>query len=386
MPAGKTAECAGSTPARKPAECVGSTPATKHLSSNLSHRTNNMLKAVPTSTQRAKRDRRSLHGLAIANAKTYCIKRASADTTSSSHLFTGEAVTKNIDSKNLVYVCNITLKDRDSDKVLLQRFNPANLRQEDDMRHSAKRGKELFEQVTQKARCKKYKVQSRQSTTGPTFPHYHFGAWHDRFMNNLVLTEETRQAGNEEGKQLVTDFCAWFKQFAKSFIQPFVDKDDSGLCDAFRSELVERSQEHFPWAAKQVKGLDTFCHSLYSTFSPFQGFSGNPHIDNDDADVSILVNLGQHAILELPEYNCQVVLQPLDVVFFLSNSVYHRTYQHQAHQDARSNVADRMAITCFFRKALLHHREPKNKNILYLAEQSEQQEQEYQQQRKRQRG
>ena len=77
------------------------------------------------------------------------------------------------------------------------------------------------------AKCKKHKADTWQSKEQQTFPHYHFGAWYDCFKTNLVLTGETLQAGNKEGKQAVVDFCAWFKGFAKSYIQLLVDNKDS---------------------------------------------------------------------------------------------------------------------------------------------------------------
>lgn len=140
---------------------------------------------------------------------------------------------------------------------------------------------------------------------------------------------------------------------------------------------------HFPWACKQVKGLDTICHWLYATISPFQRFSNNSHIDDEDADTSILVNLGQHALLELCHYNVQLVLQPLDVVVFLSNSVYHCTLQHAAHViDPKSQVGDCMAITCFFHQALVDHYEPTKTSIHYLAKEAAAREQDQKQQKK----
>ncbi|KAJ1019903.1 hypothetical protein NDA16_004184 [Ustilago loliicola] len=327
-----------------------------------------MLIPVPTSSQRYKCDKRLLATLAVTEAETHVLKkvfskktpglppRTAAVQLSNPEFFTREAMTKFTDSKNQPYVRNITFTDADTGAVILQCFGPSSQSTSNDMKASAVHGMDLFKVVTKMAKCKKHKADTQQSKEQQTFPHYHFGAWYDCFKTNLVLTGETLQAGNKEGKQAVVDFCAWFKGFAKSCIQLLVDNKDSGLCDAFRAELIAQRDNHFPWACKQVKGLDTICHWLYATISPFQGFSNNSHIDDEEADASILVNLGQHALLELHHYNVQLVLQPLDVVVFLSNSVYHHTLQHAAHViDPKSQVGDCMAITCFFCQALVDH-------------------------------
>ena len=352
-----------------------------------------MLKPVPSLQARQKRDKRLVFELAMLQAESHIVtKRLDTDPPlpprdaaiqlTNPKIITGEALAQFSDSKSQIYVRNINLIDSATGAIILQRFGPTSLRHSDDMRESAEHGADLLKEVTAHSRCKKHSAATRQTKEQQVFPHYHFGAWYDKFGNNLVLTGETSQAGNEEGKKPVTDFCAWFKLFAIEYIQPLVDNKDSGLCGAFRSELIERQARHFLWAKKQVSGLERLCHSLYSTLSPFQGFSGTSHVDDRDADVSILVNLGQHAILELRDYNCHIVLQPLDVVVFLSNSVYHRTLQHPAHIAAKSKAGERMAITCFFRKALLEQKEPKKQNILYLAEISEEQERERKRQKK----
>lgn len=308
---------------------------------------------VPSLQSRQKRDKRTIYELAVTEAETHSIKKVfterskpklpsrKADVQLVDPLFiTGEAVTQFTDSKNQIYVQNITLKDADSGKVILQRFAPTALHTAEAMAKDARWGQHYFKAVSDKANCKKHSAATRQLKQQQKFPHFHFGAWYDLSMVNLVISSETLQKGNEEGKQAVADFCAWFKLFAVQYFEPLIQNKHSGLCDAFRQELIDRSNEHFPWAVDRVPGLDKHCHTLYSTISAFQGFSGKSHKDHKDADVSILVNFGQHAILELRHYNCQVVLQPLDIVVFLSNSIYHRTIQHPAHVAANSKVGD----------------------------------------------
>ncbi|CDR98517.1 hypothetical protein [Sporisorium scitamineum] len=298
-----------------------------------------MLKAVPTSQAQQKHDKRELYTLAVTKAETISIKKvfdtksmlstrkANVQLDNPIHI-TGEALTKFTDSKNQPYVHNVTLTDADTGNILLQRFAPPFLNIAELMDQRATEGICKFQNVCTTAKCKKHSPTTCQIEDWQKSLHFHFGAWYNQTKVNLVISSETHQAGNEAGKPAVADFIAWFKIFFK---------------------LTDREQIHFPWANKHVEGLDVICQPLYLTFSLFQGFSGTSHIDNKDADVSILINLGQHAILELHEYN-----------------FYHHTLQHPAHIEEGSDPNDQMAITCLFHKALMMQKEPKKHNILYL--------------------
>lgn len=105
------------------------------------------------------------------------------------------------------------------------------------------------------------------------------------------------------------------------------------MCEEFLTILTARQEEHWPWTEKRVPDLGAFCHPLYSTFSAFRGFSQGVHQDQHDSAVSTLVNFGQHAILELPEYGRKVSLQPLDITLIRTNTTYHRTSAHPAYTD-----------------------------------------------------
>lgn len=120
----------------------------------------------------------------------------------------------------------------------------------------------------------------------------------------------------------------------------------------FLTILERRQQEHWPWLAQQVPGLEKYCHPLFSTYSPFCGVSGTVHVDSSDTEVSILVNLGQHAILELPAYGRKVELQPLYVVFLQTKSHPHRTTPHPAYRKLDIDKLERWAVTCFFHQAI----------------------------------
>jgi len=116
-----------------------------------------------------------------------------------------------------------------------------------------------------------------------------------------------------------------------------------------------------------IPELDTYCHPLYSTLSPFRGFSDGLHKDNNDSAVSVLVNFGQHAILELPEYGKKVQLQPFDIIFLRTNTVYHRTSPHPSYKRMKIDHLDRWAVTCFFRKKLEDHITPSNHSVYHYA-------------------
>jgi len=340
-----------------------------------------MLQPLPSSAARQKWDKHLLFELAVTDAElipvTKCTKsdpplppQDAAIQLTNPDFFTGEAHTQFKDSNNQSYAHNITMVDSKTEAMILQHFGSPSLNAYENMMEEAANGKAYFKVVTEKADCKKHSAATRQMQLQQVFPHFHFGAWYDQTMVILVLSAETLQAGNEAGKQPVVDFCGWFKRYTICFIQPIIDNPASGLCHSFCQELTERADIHFPWAKKHVPGLEAFCHPLYSTISPFQGFSSKSHVDNKDADILILVNFGQHTLLELQDYNCQLVLQLLDIVMFLSNTVYHCTLQHGAYIAANKDPAECMAIMCFFHKALMQHREPKKQNIIFLAEQA----------------
>ncbi|SYW80737.1 uncharacterized protein UBRO2_03951 [Ustilago bromivora] len=61
-------------------------------------------------------------------------------------------------------------------------------------------------------------------------------------------------------------------------------------------------------------------------------FTIGDHTNMADSAISILLNFGQHAVLELPDYNIKLELQLLDIVQFRSNIVYHKTTQHLSDQ------------------------------------------------------
>ncbi|SPO26259.1 uncharacterized protein UTRI_02535 [Ustilago trichophora] len=108
---------------------------------------------------------------------------------------------------------------------------------------------------------------------------------------------------------------------------------------AFRESLDKRAN-HFDWLTGELPVAEDLCHPLYSTCSPFVGFSANLHFDKDDASPTVLLNFG-YARLDLPEYNAVVDLHPAQVAFFNSMKVKHFTAPHPGYE---GSVKDRWAI------------------------------------------
>ncbi|SAM85391.1 uncharacterized protein UBRO_13548 [Ustilago bromivora] len=202
------------------------------------------------------------------------------------------------------------------------------------------------------------------------FKWLHLGVWHDQAYQRLQLTADTLQNnGTNTAREAVSKFSEWLQHYTTKHVSPLVagNQIKTGLCDEFAAILHQRESIHYPWVKEHVAGYDKFCHPLYSTFVPFRGFTIGHHTDMADSAISILLNFGQHTVLKLPEYNIKLELQPLDIVLFCSNVVYHKTTQHLSDQAVGSDVAECWAITCFFCKAIERHMEPSIQNIFHYA-------------------
>lgn len=133
------------------------------------------------------------------------------------------------------------------------------------------------------------------------------------------------------------------------------------LEQAFRDSLEKRAKD-YDWLVDEFPVAKDLCHPLYSTCSPFVGFSGNAHIDKNDSSPTILLNFG-YARLHLPEYHAVVDLHPGEVVFFNSASVKHYTAPHPGYPGP---VTDRWAVSCFFQTRLHKHMRPDTYPIVDL--------------------
>lgn len=293
------------------------------------------------------------------------------------------------DAKSQFYTRNVHLVDEGSNRILLQRLGPPSQHAWETMKAKSERGKVLFERVLATATCTQHPSQSNERRLCSPFRRFRFGAWYDPEEQALDLTPDTRQADNDAGREAVASFQAWVRTYVADHIEPLVGNAKHGLCSEFRRKLEDRMKIHFPWAAKQIPGLEDTCHPLYSTFSTAQGFTRTSHMDYEDANIAVLMNFGQHALLELRHYNCQLLLNPLDMVFFDSSAIYHRTLQHPAHVLVQSNPEERFAVTCSFGKALLPWTEPKQqteptrKSAVHLAKQAASREQQWKKARAR---
>lgn len=158
---------------------------------------------------------------------------------------------------------------------------------------------------------------------------FYLGAWYNKIFKKLDLMRDMRQErGALQGKQAAGDFCGWLRAFVETYVDPLAQQH---VCSKFQAILTEQQEVHWPWAAEHCN-LDTYCHPLYLTASPFYGFSNGFHADVLDSPVSVLFTFGQHTLLKLPEYRHRVELQPLNGVFFQSSSVWHQKTQHLAYQ------------------------------------------------------
>ncbi|SJX60391.1 uncharacterized protein (C-terminal fragment), partial [Sporisorium reilianum f. sp. reilianum] len=130
--------------------------------------------------------------------------------------------------------------------------------------------------------------------------------------------------------------------------------------------LLHRSRSHFPWVAELIPRLGELCHPFYSTFTPSKGFDtsdedghGHGHgedQENEQSSPSLLINFGQHALLELADYNCSIELQPLEVVVYCTEKVKLKAVQHPL--CAGSDPNERWSVHCCFLRGFEEHHLP----------------------------
>ncbi|EPQ28116.1 uncharacterized protein PFL1_04443 [Pseudozyma flocculosa PF-1] len=269
---------------------------------------------------------------------------------------------------DVVYRRNLTLSDENG-RVLLQRFGPSSYGVHKAMKTEMLRGRYLYDQVVLLARCHKHVLNRR---TRSIFPHYHFGAWFPQGQTYLRVTSETLQRRNKDGQLAVAAFLAWLRNYVSCFVQPLTNVSSEAMehhtsCqvnegernDALGQQLhptfckeFKQREEHYKWLQQRLPDADCLCHPLFSTCSPFHGFSEKAHIDTNDLPGTILLNFGAHALLHLTDYGTKVELTPGDIVFLDAHSVRHRTEPHPV--DAGNNLpeANRWAVSCFYRTGI----------------------------------
>jgi len=179
----------------------------------------------------------------------------------------------------------------------------------------------------------------------------------------------------------------WLKDFFKSHMQQVVDEEDildkddivednimdeedivnkedvakkdnsakSGCLHTDFREALARHKQDFESPSNKVLFCKDLCHALYSTCSVFQGCTGDVHLDPGNAPPSILLNFGYCRIL-LPDYHAAVDLQPGNMFFLCTRTVFHYTVRHP---NCPLPDTDRQAVTCFFLEHM-HRQEPLN--------------------------
>ncbi|SPO20015.1 uncharacterized protein UTRI_00407_B [Ustilago trichophora] len=311
--------------------------------------------ATPTRTEREKSRNAGIYELARSEAETHWLNKVTGSSASATRgrNFLGTAFTQSIDTDNVAYRRNITLKD--SSAVLLQRFGPASYDDEEGMEEEAKEGARLLKVLYRDASAQPSN-RLDLSENGMDDPQFELGALYlgeDPYLSwqTLQRYKNRDERKNKAGRKAVADFIAWFNHFSERFLLPVARNPDSGLCDDFRLKLYHRIKYGFPWTAKWAPGVDRICQPFYSTFTPRKGFDAHSKIDEEDADPSILVNFGQHALLELPDYNCTVELQPLEIVVFAASHLRYRTRPHPKCQEAGLDPGERWSVLCFFLRA-----------------------------------
>ncbi|CCF52820.1 uncharacterized protein (C-terminal fragment), partial [Ustilago hordei] len=316
--------------------------------------------------------------------------RHSSNGSAKLHYLSGRCATQYQDRHDSLYTANITLCDASG--VFLQRFGPPMQYAAQAMKEEAAIGNadephkahHLQQQVQDSKPAWPWQEAAENHTLEPTldlpellptvheesmpiqtlckdpqhahiFKWLHLSVWHDQAYQRLQLTADTLQNnGTNTAREAVSKFSEWLQCYTTKHVSLLV-----------AGNQIKTESIHYPWVKEHVAGYDKFCHPLYLTFVPFRGFTIEDHTDMADSAISILLNFGQHAVLKLPDYNIKLGLQPLDIVLFRSNVVYHKTTQHLSDQAVVSDVAECWAITCFFHKAIEQHMEPSIQNVFH---------------------
>lgn len=252
----------------------------------------------------------------------------------------------------LPYRQNLILKD--GDKVILQRMGVHTFDNYSAQKKAEEKGRELFGEVQRLA------IYHQENTGRSGHPIYHFGIWTDR-VGQVYITKDTRQdktvgkgknkkvVANEDAANAVMEFVLWYRKYVDNFVYPLVKSSKYGISPSIK-EVFNQHKEAYKWLLDQEVGPAArhICHEMFSTFSPFPGFSSNMHPDDSDTEFSFLINFGAKCLLSLGPYKLKVDLQPFDVVFF-NTKIPHMTEAKEADIDKTK----RWAISGYMRQCFL---------------------------------
>lgn len=249
---------------------------------------------------------------------------------------------------------NLTVLDADTAQPVLQRFGPRRRHLYYNLVKDIRAGRKLFDEVLNTCTPKNnsgtgYRTLDREENNG----HYPFGIWYGRGSRYLSVSQDTRQNDERERLSNVLVFMIWLRKFVTTHVRPLIDTTldlsksknvdrEHAVHAVFRDELLRR-QDDYSWLCGEVPAASDLCHPLYHMCSPFRGFTGNPHPDQDDASPTILLNFG-FARLCLPEYHTTIDLRPGEVILFNAR-IWHFTIAHPKYPGP---LIDRWGISCLF--------------------------------------
>ena len=250
---------------------------------------------------------------------------------------------------------NITLVDRQSNEIILQRIAPSSYDKKLETKASAEHGKTLYDRYLAKKQPL-YTIQTDSSR-----PHrlkitlnkrkvveHHLGIWHSRGKYTLDLTKET---SDTRYKQEALDLLGWTQAHAKLVMTTA----QSCIDPSFKHNLKTRSHGR-RWLAS-IFGAKTLelLHPWFTTVAFFSNFAGGIHLDTQDCIPSFLFNFSEAAWFELPEYSAKIQVEPLVLVALNSRTFYHRTKPLETTDSGAAGA--RWAFSGFFRQAI-YDKEP----------------------------
>lgn len=317
---------------------------------------------------RRKRER-AIFSLARSQTETYNLTKVNSSSqvpsSSSPTLITGLALAQSVELPSTIYRRNVVLQY--SGEIPLQRFSPSSRHQDTNMSQEAKQGAIFLDHLYEGWALEQIISDDQAPSQEGLFRRFKFGGCYveevpGKYKLDMTPDSQVGDPGWLDGKPIRTairSFSGWFRDFAERFIQQIITHADSTLCDKYRTKLTGRSKIAFPWACDRIGWLEKTCLPFYTNFATSKGFDAAPQVDKEDADPSIMVNFGQHALIELIDYNHQVELQPLDVVFFSANQLKYRMIQHHHNVEAGLSPDDRWFVHCSFLRDMEMQKEPK---------------------------
>lgn len=247
--------------------------------------------------------------------------------------------------------CNLTLVDKQSKKIVLQRIRPSSYGSKLKAEASSLEGKSLYDQYLSKklptwtiskvtaAGKKSMKLNKRKVIE------HHLGIWHSRGKSSLDFTKETT---NHRYKQEALDLLHW----ANKHTDLVMNTARSSIHPSFRKNIQSRHKGRSWLETLFGKRSIDLLHPWWTTIAFFSNFAGGIHVDEDDCIPSFLFNFGEAAWIELPEFSAKVLIKPLDLVILNSQTFYHRTSPFDLPQSLAAGI--RWAFSGFFREGIFN--------------------------------